>query len=412
MPKTLLPHQKEAIELLRTGSILQGGVGSGKSLTSLVYFFKSQGGSIGDGEIHPEPSSKKCKDLYIITTARKRDSLDWEKEATALYITKDRDTSINNIKLTVDSWNNIKKYVDVENAFFIFDEQKVVGSGTWAKTFVKIARKNDWILLTATPGDTWSDYIAVFVANGFYRNRTAFMREHVVYSSFTMFPKIVRYLDEEKLERLKRKITIVMNYERKTVHHKIDVLVPYDDKQLRRVAKDRWNIFKDEPIKNAAEACYVMRKVVNKNEHRIHALERISKIHGRLIVFYNFDYELEMLRQYGDSLNYPVAEYNGHLHEDLPTGGQWLYYVQYTSGAEAWNCITTNAIVFFSANYSYKIVTQASGRIDRWNTPYTDLYYYFIITDSLIDHGIIEAQKNKTEFNERRFTRELQMEFF
>lgn len=399
-----MPHQKEVLDLLRTGSILQGGVGSGKTLTSLAYYLKSQGGKIEDKIVLPKD---KPKDLYIITTAKKRDSMDWEEEATNFYI-----SSKTGFTFVVDSWNNITKYVDVDNSFFIFDEQKVVGSGKWAKSFIKISKKNEWILLTATPGDTWSDYIAVFVANGFYKNRTAFLRQHAIYSPYTLFPKIIKYIDEEKLNHLKNKITVKMNYKSKTKHHNIDVVVSYDEEKLKKVIKERWNIFTNAPIKNAAEAVYLMRRIVNSHPDRLEVIKRVQKLHGRVIVFYNFDYELDILRSFGDSLRLPVAEYNGHLHEDLPkNSSQWLYLVQYTSGAEAWSCIETNAIVFYSLNYSYKIITQASGRIDRWNTPYEDLYYYFIKSNSLIDDAIVKAIKNKTIFNEKQFIRNTALDF-
>jgi len=379
-----------------------GEVGSGKTIASLGYFYiKECGGSLAADAVPPI-----SKDLYVITTARKRDSLDWEREATFFGISTDREASVGGMQLTVDSWNNIKKYEKVKDAFFIFDEQKVVGSGAWAKTFVKIARKNHWILLSATPGDTWMDYIAVFVANGFYKNRTAFIREHVVYNSHANFPKVERYLATDKLKRLRNKILVKMNFERKTIRHNIDILVPYDEELMIKVTRDRWHVYNEEPIVNAGEACYVMRRVANSHPARLEAVKELALKHNKLIVFYNFNYELEALRTLESFDEFEVAEYNGHLHQDIPQSSKWIYLVQYLSGAEAWNCTETNAIVFYSLNYSYKLTTQAAGRIDRMTTPFRNLYYYFIKSDSQIDKGIVSALKNKTNFNERKFLRD------
>ncbi len=397
MTISLFDYQLKAVSQLKSGSILRGGVGSGKTLTSLAYFYSVE----CEGEIHPRISSpKKTKDLYVITTARKRDELDWEKEAAFFAIGKNREDSIGGMLLTIDSWNNIAKYKDVKNAFFIFDEQKVVGSGAWVKSFLKITKNNNWILLTATPGDTWMDYVPVFVANGFYKNRTAFIRQHVVYNTFASYPKIDHYVEEGKLIRLRKQILVEMEYKKKTVDHIIPIRCGYNEYNWKRVYKDRWNIYKNQPLKDGGERCYAMRKVVNSDPSRFdHILALIEK-HQKLIVFYNFDYELDILRRLNDVLDIPVAEYNGHLHEPVPTGDSWVYLAHYISAGEAWNCVTTNAIALYSRNYSYKITVQAMGRIDRQNTPYFDLFYYFLTSDTPIDQAIAKAYSEKRNFNE------------
>ncbi len=174
----LYDYQLEAVKNMKNGCILCGGVGSGKSITSLVYYYSQQGGQIGAGKYIP---MKKPKDLYIITTARKRDTLEWEGELSPFLLSTHEEINFYKNKVVVDSWNNIGKYENVSNAFFIFDEQRVVGYGAWTKAFLKIAKSNKWILLSATPGDTWQDYIPVFIANGFYKNKSQFVRDHIVY---------------------------------------------------------------------------------------------------------------------------------------------------------------------------------------------------------------------------------------
>ena len=400
----LRDYQIDAISKMKTGCILNGGVGSGKSLTSLSYYYLKNGGDIGflkGGDYIPMEDPP--KDLYIITTARKRDTLEWEGELSPFLLSVHNDKNTYSNKVVVDSWNNIQKYKDVKGAFFIFDEQRVVGSGAWVKAFLKISKFNEWILLSATPGDTWSDYIPVFIANGFYKNKTEFIREHVIYSRFCKFPKIDRYVNTGRLLRLRRQILIDMDFKRETIPHHEDIYVSYDIAMYKDITKRRWDIWKDEPITNASGLCYALRKVVNTHESRSRELLKIFKKHPKMIIFYNFDYELEILKNLDYGKGVKISEWNGHKHEPTPTTKSWVYLVKYTAGAEGWNCITTDTIVFYSQNYSYKIMLQSAGRIDRLNTPFTDLYYYHLKTRSGIDVAISKALRNKKKFNEKDF---------
>ena len=397
----LYDYQLDAVKKMRNGCILNGGVGSGKSRTGLYYYFKEQGGSM-DPDYIP---MKNPKDLYIITTAMKRDSLEWEVELTPYLLSKNPEVNYYKNKVVIDSWNNIKKYKDVYGAFFIFDEDRVTGKGAWVKTFLNIARKNQWIILSATPGDTWEQYIPVFVANGFYKNKTEFAREHCIYSRYTKYPKIERYINTGRLIRLRNQILIDMDFSRKTVPHHEDIYVKYDISKYREVMRTRWDPFKNEPIQQAAGLCYVLRRIVNEDESRQIALLELAEKHPRMIIFYNFDYELDILKglYYGE--NVCISEWNGHAHEPIPTSKSWIYLVQYTAGCEGWNCIKTDTIVFYSQNYSYKVLAQAAGRIDRLNTPYTDLYYYHLKTRSGIDLAISKALNEKKQFNETRWVK-------
>ena len=400
----LRDYQLEAISKMKNGCILNGGVGSGKSLTSLSYYYLQNGGSLeflSGKDYIPMPNPP--KDLYIITTARKRDTFEWEGELSHFLLSTHEELNKYDNKVIVDSWNNIQKYKDVEDAFFIFDEQRVVGSGAWVKAFLKIAKKNQWILLSATPGDTWQDYIPVFLANGFYKNKSEFIREHIVYSRFSKFPKVDRYLNTGRLIRLRNNILIDMDFHRDTIPHHEDIYVSYDISAYKDICRNRWNPWEDKPIENASEFCYSLRKIVNTDEARQVALLQIIEKHPKAIIFYNFDYELDILKKLYYGEDFEIAEWNGHKHQEVPKGDKWVYLVQYTAGNEGWNCVRTDTIIFYSQNYSYKVMTQAAGRIDRLNTPYKDLYYYHIKSRSGIDLAISKALKNKKKFNERKF---------
>lgn len=391
--------QIDAIRKMKNGCILCGGVGSGKSRTSLAYYYQTQGGRIF--EDHLEEMDNPC-DLIIITTAHKRDTYEWEAEmAPFLISTKDDGPYKHTVK--VDSWNNIGKYVGIEGAFFIFDEQRVVGKGAWVKSFLKITKVNQWILLSATPGDTWEDYVPVFIANGYFKNRTEFNREHAVFSRFTKFPKIERYLNTGRLIRLRDNLLVDIEMQRKTISHHEDIWCSYNVILYKDLIKTRWNPWDDKPIETAAELCYSMRRICNTDVSRLVSLMEIFEKHPRMIVFYNFDYELDILKNCGWPDGVEIAEWNGHAHQPVPTSDSWIYLVQYTAGCEGWNCITTDTIVFWSQNYSYKVMEQARGRIDRMNTPFIDLYYYHLKSRSGIDIAIARAISNKKKFNEGKF---------
>jgi hypothetical protein len=422
MATQLYPHQEKAVSELHNGSILWGGVGTGKSLTAATYYVRNEA----------------PKNVYVITTAKKRDSLDWERDFARYGVGTSVDATTAGV-LTVDSWNQIGKYRDVAESFFIFDEQRLVGSGDWSKHFLSIAKRNRWILLSATPGDTWMDYIPVFIANGFYKNRTEFKREHVIYKPFSRFPQVEGYRGVGRLVRLRNQLLVEMPYFPHTTRHSSNIMVEHDEELLERVMKDRWHVYENRPLRDASELFSVMRRVVNSSPSRLQTVRELISQHSKLIVFYNFDYELEELRKLtwestkastnhddGGSQGSPaisksprtksstesesrfsIAEWNGHKHQPIPETDRWVYLVQYTAGAEGWNCTDTNAMVFYSLTYSYKLWHQAHGRIDRLNTGYFDLFYYTLLSKTKIDSAVAQSLRAKKTFNEKKFVSQI-----
>lgn len=408
----LRDYQLDAIRHLNNGNILVGGVGSGKSITSLAYYYYRQMGwveRIRTGWNPPNEYKRmpNPKDLIIITTAKKRDSREWESELIPFMMSTNKNNNGYKNKVVVDSWNNIKKYITIRNAFFIFDEQRVVGKGAWVKAFLKICKQNEWILLSATPGDTWEDYGAVFVANGFFNSLTQYRQEHFEYDPWSKFPRIKGYHGTNKLVRLRERLLVPMDFHRETVSHHIDIPCGFDMVRYKRLTKSRWNDEKDQPIQNSAELCGMMRKIVNTDLSRQISVLDILKKHRKAIIFYNYDYELDILRKLCEENDIVYAEWNGHFHQEIPETDDWIFLCQYNAGAEGWNCIKTDCIIFYSANYSYKIMTQAAGRIDRMNTPYKDLYYYHLKSKASIDLAVERAIREKKKFNEGGFVKRM-----
>ena len=382
---------------MKNGCILCADVGIGKSITALAYFVEKEcGGSLLVDKNLMNPKFRKIP-LYIITTAKKRDDHDWHKEAARFGIFEKGEGV--GIQLIVDSWNNISKYANVTGAFFILDEQRVVGSGKWVRSFLKIAKHNHWILLTATPGDKWIEYVPVFIANGFYKNRREFTDQHVVWARWSKYPMIKGYFNEARLIRQRRQIQVQMIYQKETRPHHETIYLPYDSETSRYIIRNRWNPETNTPVEDAAELCRILRKIANSDPSRIDEVKKLLECHPKVIIFYNFNYELEELRK----LPTTIAEWNGHKHEPLPHGAAWAYLVQYTAGAEGWNCTSTDTMIFYSQNYSYKLMKQAAGRIDRLNTPFTDLYYFHLSSRSKIDLAISQALSKKKTFNEKGF---------
>lgn len=390
----LTDYQVDAVEKMHNGCILRGGTGSGKTLTSLVHVFEKILG--GSSPLYPKHSYKPAAvdvPVYVITTPKKRDSCDWTKEASMVPL----------ILTDVNSWNNIKKYENIKNAIFIFDESKVIGYGSWTQSFLKITKNNAWVLLSATPGDTWLEYMPVFIANGFYKNKSEFEREHVMWSRFTKYPKVERYLNVSRLIRHRDSILVDMQDQRATTQHHKNIICDFNKLHYDILAKDRWDIFENKPIRDISQLCYALRKVVNSDESRLEALSAIYARHKKVIIFYNFNYELKILRDWCTVNNIVYSEWNGHNHDDIPDSKFWVYLCQYTSAKEAWNCITTDCIVFYSQTYSYKALVQSAGRIDRMNTTFMHLYYYHLMAMAPIELGIQKALGCKENFNEGKW---------
>lgn len=400
----LYDGQKQAIEKLGNGKILNGDVGSGKSRTSLAYFYKKEcKGKLPTGDGGSFGPMRDPKDLYIITAAVKRDNGEWDSELALFSLSTEE--GVGPIDVHVDSWNNVEKYVGVKGAFFIFDEQHLVGTGAWVKAFYKIAKANRWIVLTATPGDQWKDYAAIFIANGFIKNITAFRRRYCVFSPYTDYPKIERYVNTSELEKMRNQVLVKMPDVKRATKHFSVIKVGYDKELYDIVDKNVWDIWHGEPAQNASALCYALRRIVNRDHRRLVAVHDILKNHHKLIVFYNFDFELNGLVKFAEDIGVPYAQYNGHLHQPLPEGERWLYFVNYGSGQEAWNCTETDTIVFYSNNYSWRTMHQAAGRIDRMDTPFSDLYYYQLESDSDLDKAISASIKKKKQFNEKTWVK-------
>lgn len=372
----LYPYQRKAVDRLHNGSVLCGKVGSGKSLTGLFYYMEN----------HID------KPLYIITVAKKRNDQEWHRDFEALGIDG-----------VVDSWNNIEKYTDVKDAFFIFDEQRAIGYGKWGMAFIHIARKNNWIMLTATPGDVWMDWMCIFIANNFYRNKTDFVDQHVEYNPYSKFPQIRRYHKTDKLERFRKYLAVPMQDFRTTKLNRKYINADFDKDLYQTVVKTRFNPYTEEPIMNASEFTQVLRRIINTSERRrIHAKQEIMT-RDKVIVFYNYTYELDILKEICQELDRAYYQWNGQKHEAIPDAETWVYLVQYTAGAEGWNCITTDTILFYSLNYSYRIMEQSEGRINRVNTSFENLYYVYLKSPASIDDAIERSIRSKKKFNERNW---------
>lgn len=396
------PYQQEAVDKMHNGCILNAGVGTGKSFMGLLYYWtKVCDGVYTDDEYKP---MKNPRPLLIITTPKKRDSLEWEKDMLPFLLSPDDDSNpySDEAPVRIDSWQNIKKYTNVVGYFVIFDENCLSSWGTWTKSFLKIAKKNQWILLTATPGDNWSDYIPVFIANGFYKNKTEFKENHIIMNPFTRYPSIKGYFNQGKLMKYRKQITVTVNESRITIPIHNYIQCDYDKETEKLVLRNRWHPFEDRPLRDATEMAVVMRKIAFGDMSRIDKCKELHEVNPRIIIFYDYDFELDMLIEMCETECYTYAQWNGHKHEPIPETAQWIYLVQYTSGNAAWNCISTNCMIFFNDNYSYKKMKQAAGRIDRLNTPYHELHYYHLTSSSFIDKRIKKTLMDKSAFNDVR----------
>lgn len=373
---SMYEYQLEAIDKLQSGMILWGNVGSGKSRTSLYFYCKNY-------------SNKK---LLIITTAQKRNNGEWLEEC-----------KVFGLNPIIDSWNNIKKYDNYENYFIIFDEDHLTGYGAWSKAFIKMAKHNDWLVLTGTPGDNYAEFMTVFIAKGWYKNKRDFEEQHVIYSRYSKYPKVDRYINQGLLEVRRRDILVKMFVDKRAIVHKEVIITQYDISKYKKAYKDKRDE-NNKPFKNATAFCLYLRKICNEDVSKVVKVRELLLKHNKVIIFYNYLYEKEILLKLLKTMKtFNVGEYNGQHHDDIPIGERWAYLCQYTAASEGWNCLLCDTMIFFSMSYSYKAMEQAAGRINRINTPYKDLYYYYLRTTSSIDLSINRALSTKRNFNESTF---------
>ena len=191
--------------------------------------------------------------------------------------------------------------------------------------------------------------------------------------------------------------------ERHTTRVRKTIYCDYDHDLYKWVVKNRMDPWTNEPLRDAGGVCRILRKVVSDNDWRSDETLRLLASHERVIVFYNYDYELERILAVADRDGRPSAQWNGHRHDPVPRGERWIYICQYTSAAEGWNCTDTDTVLFWSLNYSWRVMEQCEGRIDRLNTPYSRLRYYFLESKSSIDEAIRRSLSLKKVFNERAF---------
>lgn len=403
----LRQFQHECVQALRSGKVLAAGVGAGKSIMALYWYVTKcctvRTSHNANGELFQiMPGSP---DLVIITTAKKRDNHEWDDELYRYALHQGENSKkMGRVHVTIDSWNNITKYVDT-SAVFIFDEQRAIGSGAWSKAFVRIARRNPWVMLSATPADTWSDWCPIFVADGFYRNRTEFFRRHAVYSRYTKYPRIDRWIDEDYLNRCRDRVLVTCEVPRETERVVHQLTCAYDKETVRKAMKTRWNPETEEPFLNATELCFYLRRVIDTDPTRLSYAAHVVRDHRKVIIFYTLRAELEQILKLEEVTGVPVYQYNGGRHDDLPQGNSWVYAVQFQAGSEGWNCTSCNTVLYWSLPYSYKQAEQAAGRIDRLDTSYKTLNYYIMRSFAPLDLGIIRALRNKENFNASGFLR-------
>lgn len=397
------PYQQDAVDRMHNGCLLNTGTGSGKSFMSILYYWtKVCDGVYTDDEFKP---MKNPRPLLIITTPKKRDEKEWDKDLAPFLLSSDDNlNSWSDVaKVTIDSWNNIKKYVNYIGHFVIFDENCLASWGTWTKSFLKIAKKNRWILLTATSGDSWTDWLPVFIANGYFKNKTEFRNNHVEYNPYTRYPSIKAYHNVGKLIKYRNEIVVKVKVPHDAIQIHKDILCEYDSDAEKMCLRKRWNPFEDRPLRDATEMAVVMRRIAFSDVSRIETVYKLhTEKHPRIIIFYDYNFELDALIEMCEEYGFNYAQWNGHKHESIPDTNHWLYLVQYTAGNSAWNCTTCSTMIFFNNNYSYKKMTQAAGRIDRMNTPFKELYYYHLTSNSFIDKRIKSSLKQKKDFNEMR----------
>lgn len=130
----------------------------------------------------------------------------------------------------------------------------------------------------------------------------------------------------------------------------------------------------------------------------------VESTNDRLIVFYNFNDELEKLSRIAWENHRPVAVVNGKQKDLLPyeNAPDSITFIQYQAGAMGLNLQKANKIVYFTPPLSSELFEQSKKRIHRIGQEKTCFYYYLTCKGS-IEEKIYRTLAMRRDYTDKLF---------
>lgn len=394
--------QEKILNKSKENYLFHLGTGTGKTIIALHHYIKYS---------YP-------LDLIIIAPAVKVKEGGWDREIKFVF----NELGLEMPKYEVVSYSKLKKYV-AKKGHYIFDECHYIKNSTSlrGKISKELVKKyaTCFSLLSATPASKWEEWCNYFILWGICKNKTEFYKRYVVmgrqrYGSIE-FNTVVGYQNTELLkEHIKRRTS-----KKYTVNDMVempDLIEQYIEfkcsSEYKKIKNDRimesnGSIIKLDTISKLYSTLRQQANITDKLEYLEYIIN--SNEEDNVLIFYNFNYEKDMIINYlkskkikvdyiinGVTKNYPIKE-NFELINNTVT------LVQIQAGGTGIELTYINKVVYFSPTYSYQDYIQSIGRAYRNGQENKVLVYKFKVLNS-IETDIWECLERKEDFNERLYS--------
>lgn len=144
------------------------------------------------------------------------------------------------------------------------------------------------------------------------------------------------------------------------------------------------------------------RQLCNSKDKQQAFIDLINSINDRVVVFYNFDSELDTLKTLVKDR--PIAEVNGHTNTEqiYHDNDNCVLFVQYQAGARGLNLQDGNKIIYYSLTLSSDLFEQSKKRIHRIGTKYP-CFYWILQTKDSVEESIYKSLNRQEDYNEELF---------
>lgn len=307
----------------------------------------------------------------------------------------------------------------LKNFTLILDESQYIKNETSERAkFILNLNSDNVILLSGTPtGGKYEELWTQLRLLGWNISKKAFYNHYTItemidVGGFTI-PVVVGYKNVDRLkEKLKSHGAVFMKSDEVfDLPDQIEQLVLVENiREYTRFKKDRVITINEETLvgDTALTKLLYLRQlssIYNSNKHEAFK-DLISSTEDRVVVFYNFKKEFEILKGICEVLEKPVSYINGDGTDlkNYEVKNNTVTLVQYQAGATGINLQRANKVIYHSLPLSSELWMQSKKRIHRIGQSRT-CFYYYLITKNSIEEKILDVLKERQDFTLDLFER-------
>lgn len=146
------------------------------------------------------------------------------------------------------------------------------------------------------------------------------------------------------------------------------------------------------------------------NKDKLDAVQDlIQSTNDRIIIFYNFNVELEALKRICSELDRPVSEVNGNVKDLIAyeTRSDSVTLVQYQAGSMGLNLQKSNKIIYFTLTDRSDLFEQSKKRIHRIGQ-YRPCFYYTMICKGSVEESVHNTLQKRMDYTDELFAEEFE----